>query len=101
MLDVTFEEAGRRRDQRGEAAQLYEQNEVQRALAVFYRNLAAHLPNDRITLVDADGSIEDVHQRIYDGLCARVWGGELSRSRGGASALETCAFCALVAPWGP
>jgi dTMP kinase len=64
VLDVTFEEAARRRDQRGEAAQLYEQNEVQRALAVFYRNLATHLPKDRIALVDANGSIEDVHQRI-------------------------------------
>jgi dTMP kinase len=65
VLDVTFEEAARRRDQRGEASQLYEQNEVQRALAVFYRNLAAHLPKDRIALVDADGSIEGVQQRIY------------------------------------
>ena len=66
VLDVTSDEAARRRDHRGEAAQLYEQNEVQRALAVFYRDLAKHLPKDRITLVDAGGSIEEVHQRIYE-----------------------------------
>jgi dTMP kinase len=65
VLDVNFEEAARRRDQRGEPAQLYEQNEVQRALAVFYRDLAKHLPKDRITLVDAGGPIEEVHERIY------------------------------------
>ncbi len=65
VLDVNFEEAARRRDQRGEPAQLYEQNEVQRALAVFYRDLAKHLPKDRITLVDAGGTIDEVHERIY------------------------------------
>ncbi|HEY2513852.1 MAG TPA: dTMP kinase [Polyangiaceae bacterium] len=65
VLDVTPDEAARRREQRGEAAQLYEQSEVQRALALFYHDLAKHLPNDRITLVDAGGTIEDVHQRIY------------------------------------
>ena len=65
VLDVNFEEAARRRDQRGEPAQLYEQNEVQRALAVFYRDLAKHLPKDRITLVDAGGTIEEVHERIH------------------------------------
>jgi dTMP kinase len=65
VLDVNFEEAARRRDKRGEAAQLYEQNEVQRALAVFYRDLAKHLPKDRVTLVDAGGTIDDVHERIF------------------------------------
>ncbi len=65
VLDVNFEEASRRRDQRGEPAQMYEQNEVQRALAVFYRDLAKHLPKDRITLVDAGGTIDEVHERIY------------------------------------
>jgi dTMP kinase len=66
VLDVASEEAARRREQRGEAAQMYEQNEVQRSLAVFYRDLAKHLPNDRIVLVDGGGSIEEVHQRIVE-----------------------------------
>jgi dTMP kinase len=65
VLDVSSEEAARRRDARGEAAQLYEQNEVQRALAVFYRDLARHLPNDRIVLVEAGGTIVEVQERIY------------------------------------
>src|SRR5437868_6564352 len=50
VLDVSSDEAARRRASRGEAAQLYEQNEVQRALAAFYRDLAHHLPNDCIVL---------------------------------------------------
>jgi dTMP kinase len=65
VLDVASEEAARRRDVRGEPAQIYEQNEVQRALAVFYRDLAKHLPQDKIVLVDAGGTIDDVHERIY------------------------------------
>jgi dTMP kinase len=66
VLDVNSDEAARRRAHRGEAAQLYEQNEVQRALSVFYRDLAKHLPKDRIVLVDAEGAIDEVHQRIFD-----------------------------------
>jgi dTMP kinase len=66
VLDVTSEEAARRRAHRGEAAQLYEQNEVQRALAIFYRDLAKHLPKDRIVSVDAGGSIEEVQRRVLE-----------------------------------
>ena len=66
VIDVASDEAARRREQRGEAAQLYEQNEVQRALAVFYRDLAKHQPKDRIVIVDGGGAIADVHARIYE-----------------------------------
>ena len=55
----------KRRLRRGEPAQLYEQNEVQRALAAFYRDLAAHMPGDRVVVVVADGSIDDVHARVW------------------------------------
>jgi len=65
VLDLSPEVAAERRARRGELAQLYEQNEVQRALAVFYRQLAKHLPNDRIVVVDASGSVEDVHDRVW------------------------------------
>jgi dTMP kinase len=65
VLDVSPEVAAERRAARGEAAQLYEQSEVQRALAVFYRDLAKHMPNDRIVLVDGDGPIDVVHERIW------------------------------------
>ena len=57
--------AAERRTQRGEAAQLYEQNEVQRALAVFYKDLARHMPNDRIVIVDAFGTVDEVHARVW------------------------------------
>lgn len=65
VLDVAPEIAAERRRERGEAAQLYDQNEVQRALAVFYRDLAVHMPDDRIAVVDSSGSVEEVHEHIW------------------------------------
>ncbi len=64
VLDVAPELAAARREARGEAAQLYEQNEVQRALSAFYKELARHMPNDNVVLIDASGSIEEVHERV-------------------------------------
>jgi dTMP kinase len=65
VLDLLPEVAAERRLARGDAAQMYEQNEVQRALAAFYKNLAKQMPNDRVTVVDAGGSIEEVHARVW------------------------------------
>jgi len=65
VLDLPSDLAAVRREVRGEAAQLYEQNEVQRALAEFYRDLARHMPNDRVVIVDGKGTIDEVHARIY------------------------------------
>ncbi|HEY6461843.1 MAG TPA: dTMP kinase [Polyangiaceae bacterium] len=65
VLDLPPDVAADRRARRGEQAQLYEQNEVQRALAVFYRDLAKHLPHDRIAVVDASGSADEVHQLVW------------------------------------
>lgn len=65
VLDLSPEAAAARREARGEPAQLYEQNETQRALATFYRDLAKHMPNDRIAVIDAGGSIDEVHERVY------------------------------------
>jgi dTMP kinase len=65
VLDVSPEIASERRAHRGEAAQLYEQNEVQRALAAFYKDLAKHMPNDRVVVIDASGPVEEVQQRIW------------------------------------
>ena len=64
VLDVT-RRCPPPRLQRGEAAQLYEQNEVQRALSVFYRDLAQHMPDDRIVVIDGGGTIDDVHGRVW------------------------------------
>lgn len=65
VLDIAPEVAAERCKQRGDVAQLYDQNEVQRALAAFYRELARHMPNDRILVVDASGSVDDVHARVW------------------------------------
>ena len=63
VLDLPSDLAATRREVRGEAAQLYEQNEVQRALAEFYRDLARHMPEDRVVVIDGKGTIDDVHSR--------------------------------------
>jgi dTMP kinase len=71
VLDLPSDLAAARRLERGEPAQLYEQNEVQRALAAFYRDLAKHMPDDKVLVIDATGSIDDVHVRIYEAYKAR------------------------------
>jgi dTMP kinase len=65
VLDIAPEVAAERCKTRGDVAQLYDQNEVQRALAEFYRDLAKHMPNDRVVVVDASGSVDDVHARVW------------------------------------
>lgn len=65
VLDIVPEVAAARREARGEAAQLYEQNEVQRALSVFYKDLQRHIPNDRVLVIDGLGSVEAVSERVY------------------------------------
>jgi dTMP kinase len=70
VLDLAPDLAATRRATRGEPAQLYEQNEVQRALAAFYRDLAKHMPNDRIVVVDGKGSVDDVHRRVHEAYLA-------------------------------
>lgn len=65
VLDVPADLAAERRLQRGEAAQLYDQSEVQRALAEFYRDLGRHLPEDHIVVVDGAGAVDVVHERIW------------------------------------
>jgi dTMP kinase len=70
VLDLAPDLAAERRASRGEAAQLYEQNEVQRALAAFYKDLARHMPDDRILVVDGAGGVDDVHRRIHEAYVA-------------------------------
>jgi dTMP kinase len=65
VLDVSPEVAAHRRSRRGDRAQLYDADEVQRALARFYKDLARHMPGDPIALVDGIGSVDDVHGRIW------------------------------------
>lgn len=72
VVDLSPEVAAVRREARGEPAQLYEQNETQRALALFYRDLAKHMPDDRIVVVDGSGTMDDVHARVYAAYAALV-----------------------------
>lgn len=65
VLDVSAELAADRRAGRGEAAQLYEQDEMQRALATFYRELPQHMPQDSIAMVDGSGTVEAVEERVW------------------------------------
>lgn len=64
VLDVSASTAAQRREARGEAAQLYDQNEFQRALESFYRELPRLMPDDRITMVDGSGSVAETHERV-------------------------------------
>lgn len=66
VLDLPPEVAAERRVRRGDAAQLYEQNEMQRQLASFYKSLSKHMPNDRIAAIDANATIDEVHARVWD-----------------------------------
>jgi dTMP kinase len=66
VLDVSPEVAAARRVRRGEAAQLYERDEMQRELATFYRGLAKHIPGDRVVVVDGDAAVDAVHERVWD-----------------------------------
>lgn len=71
VVDLPADVAAARRTARGEAAQLYEQNEVQHALSAFYRELAKHMPSDRVVLIDGNGTADDVHGRVYETYRAR------------------------------
>lgn len=66
VLDVPPEVATERRLYRNEAAQLYDQSEVQRALAAFYKDLAKHMPKDRVVVVNASGPVDEVHERVWE-----------------------------------
>ncbi|WP_394828431.1 dTMP kinase [Pendulispora albinea] len=66
VLDISAEAAAARRSARGEAAQIYDANEVQRALAAFYKNLPHHMPGDRIAVLDADAPVDVVRARVLE-----------------------------------
>ena len=72
VLDLPSEIAAVRREVRGEAAQLYEQNEVQRALAEFYRDVARHMPDHRVVIIDGKVSIDEVHRTYPEGTGPRA-----------------------------
>jgi dTMP kinase len=72
VLSVPPEIAAERRIRRGDAAQLYDQNETQRALAGFYAELPRHLPEDRIVILDGAGTSAEVAARVYAAYVAHL-----------------------------
>jgi dTMP kinase len=65
VLDVPSDLAAARRAGRGEPAELYEHDEMQRALAAFYRDLPRHMPQERIVMVDGTGALDVVEERVW------------------------------------
>ncbi len=65
VLDLEPEAAADRRARRGEAPQLYDDSDLQRNLAAFYSGLAKLLPEDAIVSVDASGTVDEVHERVW------------------------------------
>ena len=68
VLDVTPEEAARRRMERQTGREIFDDGELQAQLADFYGNIDGHFPEDNIVHVDAsrdiDAVAEDVHHAV-------------------------------------
>ncbi|MDB4985766.1 MAG: Thymidylate kinase [Myxococcaceae bacterium] len=60
VLDVSPEVARTRRVGRGEARELFDDDDLQRQLAAFYLSVEQHFPGDRIVHIDADRSVDAV-----------------------------------------
>ena len=64
VLDVAPEQAAARRLERGRGRELYEDEELQRSLAEFYRDIDRHFPGDRIVHLDGGRSVEEARADI-------------------------------------
>lgn len=71
VFDVEPEVAEARRAARGGREELFEKRELQSRLAKGYRRANELLPQDRIEVVQASGSIEEVQRRIR-ALCVQI-----------------------------
>jgi dTMP kinase len=64
VLDVSPELAAERRSRRRGNVEMFDADDIQRALCAFYATLERHFPGERIVHVDAQGSVEEVRERI-------------------------------------
>jgi dTMP kinase len=71
VLQVSPEVAALRRQQRGAATELYEQDSLQRRLAEFYRD-ASNVLDHPVCNVDADRGFEQVAESIWDAVQAQA-----------------------------
>ncbi len=68
VLEVTPEEAERRRRERPGALDLYEQAPLQKKLAELYRQAERLLPNDRFVRIDGNQPVDDVTEAVRHAL---------------------------------
>ena len=64
ILDVSPETATERRRHRGNAPDLFEEEDLQRRLARFYDTIEQHLPGDRVLHLDGNADAETVHAGV-------------------------------------
>ncbi len=73
ILDIPPDVAAKRRIERAGGRELYDDDELQEALAEFYTKIDAHFPNDKIVHIDADRPVVEVaadvmhHVRVLRG----------------------------------
>ena len=66
VLDIAPEVAAKRRLSRTTGREIFDADELQKALAGFYTTIESHFPNDRIVHVNADRPVGDVAAEVYE-----------------------------------
>ncbi len=64
ILDIPPDVAAKRRIERAGGRELYDDDELQEALAEFYTKIDAHFPNDKIVHINADRPVVDVAAEV-------------------------------------
>ncbi|MEM9192914.1 MAG: dTMP kinase [Myxococcota bacterium] len=64
VLDIPPAVAAKRRLTRTTGREMYDDEELQEALADFYTNIESHFPNDKIAHVNADRAIDEVAKDV-------------------------------------
>lgn len=70
VLDVSAEVARERRLARDAARELFDDDELQRKLATFYRDIEKHFPGDAILHVEADQEVDAVAREVLAAVLA-------------------------------
>lgn len=70
VVSVPAEVAAQRRRKRGQAVELYEEEQLQRRLADAYKQAELLVPGDRVVHVDGAGTPEQVADAIYEAVRA-------------------------------
>jgi dTMP kinase len=66
VLDVDAEVAAKRRRKRGSSAELYEETDLQKALARAYMQVEKFIPGDTVVHVDGNGPVDRIHTAIVE-----------------------------------